>query len=213
MLYVDRLAEDLAAYYDQDAADRAERGLDPQRVARRDEFVALLRAEGRRTLLEIGTGPGRDAAAFLAAGFEVAGVDLSREHVRLARQLGVDAYQASVLAMPFPERSFDAGWTMSTLLHVPDAQFAAALDAVAARLVDGAPLAVGLWGGHDQEGRSDRDRIEPRRFFSFRSHQRIQQLLGRVGPVERFDTWSRSGVTELQYQWAVVRVRAARPAS
>ncbi|MGH3682807.1 MAG: class I SAM-dependent methyltransferase [Natronosporangium sp.] len=120
------LAADLAAYYDQEAAARAARELDPERVARRAEFLALLRAERRRMVLEVGTGPGRDATAFIAAGLAVGGVDRSREHVRLARLAGVDAYQASVLAMPFPARRFDAGWTMSTLVHVPDDQFAAA---------------------------------------------------------------------------------------
>lgn len=203
---MDRLDEDLAAYYDQEAALRAAREVDPGRVARRGEFLALLRAEGRRTLLEVGAGPGRDAAAFLAAGIRVTGVDLSREHVRLARLAGVDAHHASVHAMPFPPRSFDAGWTMSTLVHVPDDQFDAALDAIADRLVDGAPLAVGLWGGVDHEGPNERDEIEPRRFFSTRSHHRARAMLGRVGRVERFDTWARTEAARWQYQWAVVRI-------
>lgn len=199
---------DLAAYYDQDAARRAGRELDPERVARRSEFVALLRAEGRRTVLEVGTGPGRDATAFLAAGFEVAGIDLSAEHVRLARQAGVDAQQASVLEMPFTGRSFSAGWTMSTLLHVPDTQVDAALDAIVAQLDDGAPLAVGLWGGHDHEGVSERDTIDPPRFFSLRSHERLQAMLCRAGRLERFETWGDSQ-DGWQYQWALLRVHRA----
>jgi SAM-dependent methyltransferase len=196
---------DLATYYDQDAIRRAGRDLDPERIARRTEFLALLRAEGRRTVLEIGTGPGRDALAFLAAGLEVTGIDLSAEHVRLARELGVDAHQASVLRMPFAGRSFSAGWTMSTLLHIPDAQFDAALDAIVARLEDGAPLAVGLWGGRDQEGVSERDTLDPPRFFSRRSHERIQAMLGRAGRLERFQTWGDSA-GGWQYQWALLRV-------
>lgn len=162
-------------------------------------------------MLEVGTGPGRDAAAFIAAGLALGGVDRSREHVRLARLAGVDAYQASVLAMPFPARRFDAGWTMSTLVHVPDDQFAAALDAIAERLVDGAPLAVGMWGGQDHEGHSDRDTIDPPRFFSSRSHERARAMLSRVGRLERFDTWAGSRSTDWEYQWAVVRVRPRRP--
>lgn len=43
----------------------------------------------------------------------MAGVELSGEHVRLARPAGVDAHQASMFTMPFPPRSFQAGWTMS----------------------------------------------------------------------------------------------------
>lgn len=196
---------ELAAYYDQDAAGRAGRDLDPERVRRRAEFVALLRAEGRRTVLEVGTGPGLDVAAFVDAGLEVAGVDLSAENVRLARQAGADAYQASVLEMPFADRSFSAGWTMSTLLHIPDTGFDPALAAIAARLEDGAPLAVGLWGGHDYEGVSDRDTIDPPRFFSHRAHDRLRAMLARAGRLERFETWGGSP-DGWQYQWALLRV-------
>lgn len=203
---VNGLEGDLAAYYDQQAGQRAARELNPQRVTYRDQFLSLLRAEGRRTVLEVGTGPGQDGAAFIAAGVQVAGVDLSQEQVRLARLAGVDAQRASVFAMPFPSRSFQAGWTMSTLVHVPDDRFGAALDEIAARLVDGAPLAVGLWGGLDYQGPSDRDTIQPPRFFSLRSHERARRMLGRIGRVERFEIWQRAASTDWQYQWAVVRI-------
>jgi SAM-dependent methyltransferase len=204
---VDDLWRDLAAYYDQEADIRAGRRIAPERLARRDEFLSLLLAEGRRAVLEVGTGPGRDATAFLAAGLRVAGVDLSSEHVRRARQAGVDAHQASVLDLPFPPRCFDAGWTMSTLVHVPDSQFDVAVRAIADRLVDGALLAVGLWGGTDHEGVNEDDTIEPKRFFSRRSDQRARAMLGTVGEVERFDTWGHREPEDLHYQWALIRVR------
>ncbi|QSB14065.1 methyltransferase domain-containing protein [Natronosporangium hydrolyticum] len=202
---MDQLALDLMAYYDQDATLRAERQVDPERAIRRAEFLDLLRAEGRRTLLEVGTGPGRDATVFAAAGIQVSGVDLAAEQVRLARRAGVDAYQATIWDMPFPPRCFEAGWSMSTLLHVPDSRFDAAIDAIVSKLLPGAPLAVGLWGGVDHEGASERDVITPPRFFSRRSHDRLRRMLARAGAVERFVTWGES--PGWQYQWALVRVR------
>lgn len=51
------------------------------------------------------------------------GVDLSIAHARLARSNGVASVRASVLALPFPAHRFDSGWTMSTLVHVPDRDF------------------------------------------------------------------------------------------
>ena len=202
---VGSLEADLADYYDSEAAQRAARELDPRRVERRESFVQLLAAERRTRLVEIGTGPGRDATAFLAAGLSVSGVDLSAEHVRLSREAGVDAQVASVHQMPFADDSFDAGWTMSTLLHVPDADFDAALREICRVLRAGSPLAVGLWGGTDSEGRSDRDEIRPPRFFSTRSHDRIQQMLGRHGAVESFQTWTSGPPGSWEYQWAVLR--------
>lgn len=197
---------DLATYYDQEAPDRSERDIDPGRVARRTEFIEVLRTERRTSVVEIGTGPGRDASAFVAAGFAVTGVDLSAEHVRLARAAGADVRPATVLDLPFDDGSFAAGWTMSTLLHVPNADFGTAMIEICRVLEPGAPLAVGLWGGVDREGPNPRDTIQPRRFFSNRSDDRIRHMLSPFGVIERFETWSDSNVAGWHYQWVVLRM-------
>ena len=57
------LRADLARYYDQDAAARADRPLLAERVRRRDDFVRRLQDEGRTRVVEIGLGPGTDAVA------------------------------------------------------------------------------------------------------------------------------------------------------
>ncbi|MDQ3391111.1 MAG: class I SAM-dependent methyltransferase [Actinomycetota bacterium] len=204
---MDRAETALAAYYDHEAQARSNRALDPRRIVLRDEFVAMLAAEGRSRVVEVGTGPGRDGAAFIQAGLQVAGVDISSEHVRLARAAGVDAVCASLFDLPYPLSSFDAGWTMSTLVHVEDARFHAAMDAICSVLREGAPLAVGLWGGLDHEGVSDRDEILPPRFFSLRTHARTRAMLGQHGEVERFETWPSDRAGGWEYQWAVLRVR------
>jgi SAM-dependent methyltransferase len=203
---MDSREADLAAYYDQDAASRAARAIDPRRIERRERFAGELIAQHRLHLLEIGTGPGHDAAAFLSRGVAVSGVDLSAEHVRLCRAAGVDAHVASVQHLPFPDDSFDAAWTMSTLLHVPDADFDAALLEIRRVLTPGSPLAVGLWGGSDSEGLTVDDEIDPPRFFSFRSHDRVQEMLGRHGALEQFETWSPDDEGSWTYQWALLRL-------
>ncbi len=103
------LESDLAAFYDRDAHDRAARTIDPERVRRRDDFVDLVVAEGRGRVLEIGVGPGRDAA-FVARGCRVVGVDLSHEHARLATATGAPSARASVLHLPVRPGSFDAAY-------------------------------------------------------------------------------------------------------
>jgi SAM-dependent methyltransferase len=196
---------DLAAYYDQEAPMRAKRTVGAERTRRRDEFSRLLVDERRRSLLEIGTGPGRDAVAFMADGVAVTGVDLSVEPVRLARRVGVDALQASVLDLPFSAGSFDAAWSMSTLLHVQNVDFDAAMSEIVRVVRPGAPIAIGLWGGPDSEGPNERDTIQPPRFFSIRSDERVRAMLGEHGQIERFDTWSEPGTEGLHYQFAVLR--------
>ncbi|MHA6629378.1 class I SAM-dependent methyltransferase [Pseudonocardia sichuanensis] len=198
---------DLAGYYDSEVHERAGRELPAERVARRGEFVALLAGEGRGSVLEIGSGPGRDGAAFAAAGLAYTGVDLAPASVAVCRGIGLDVHVASVLDLPFPDAAFDAGWTMSTLLHVADADLDAALAEVVRVLRPGAPLAVGLWGGGGiGEGPHGDDGHGPARFFSFRGDERVRDALGRHGTVERWMTWP--GSRSLHYQFALVRTPA-----
>jgi len=198
---------DLATYYDQEAPMRATRTVGAERTRRRDEFARLLADEGRQSLLEIGVGPGRDALAFVSAAVAVTGVDLSAEHVRLAREVGVVALQASVLDLPISAQSFDAAWSMSTLLHVPNADFDAAMSELVRVVRPGAPIAIGLWGGPEFEGPNERDTIQPPRFFSIRSDERVRAMLGAHGELERFDTWTEAGTEGLHYQFVVLRTR------
>lgn len=199
----------LAKYYDQEAADRAERAVDAPRVAARSAFVDRLREEGRarhRPLLEIGIGPGRDAGTFVAAGLATVGVDLSVEHARMATALGAGVAVASVRSLPFAGGAFDALWSMSTLMHVPDVAIEGALDEVRRVLAPGGRCAIGVWGGPDVEHSSDVDRYDPPRFFSRRSDDRWRSLLARrVGDVESYERWTGDD-DEIWYQFAVLRV-------
>lgn len=91
---------DLVAYYDNEVRDRAERDLPAPRIARRTAYLDQLEREGLRSVLEIGTGPGRDGQAFAAAGVAYTGLDLAPESVRACRSLGLEAHVASVLDLP-----------------------------------------------------------------------------------------------------------------
>lgn len=207
----DGLLADLARYYDQDAASRSTRPLAAGRVAHRDGFIDRLRAEGRRSVIEIGTGPGRDAVAFLAAGFEVAGVDLSPVHVELARGAGVDARVAAAQALPFADASFDALWSMSVLMHLPDPELDAALAEFSRVLRPGGLAAFGTWGGDGTEGVNPDDTIDPPRYFNWRTDAGFVAAVARHARVEAFEAWRvdwRAGRT-LRYQWTVARFGAA----
>jgi SAM-dependent methyltransferase len=197
---------DLALYYNQEAGLRAKRPIDPKRVACRDAFIAHIRAERVSMLLEVGTGPGLDAAAFLAAGTRVVGVDLSAAHVRIAHGNGVHAAMASVYALPLADAVCDAGWTMSTLVHVPNESFDVAMTELCRVIRPGGPLAIGLWGTTiDTEGVNEGDEILPKRFFSRRTDQRLRAMLEPYGRIERFDTWRQDTDATWIYQFVVVR--------
>jgi len=111
---------DLVAYYDNEVQERAGREQPADRVARRGSFVEQLLAEECRSVLEVGTGPGRDGAAPARARLDYTGVDLAPASVAACRTIGLDVRVASVLDLPFADGTFDAGWTTwdgSTELH------------------------------------------------------------------------------------------------
>ncbi len=200
------LEDELASFYDLQAPQRAARNPQPQRIQRRDDFAALLNSEDRTAVLEIGTGTGQDASALQAVGLTVSGIDLSAENVRHCRERGIDAHQASLFEIPFEDHTFDAAWTMSTLLHVPNARFDEALTEIVRVLHPGAPIAIGLWGGPDIEQHLTHSDIKLKRFFSWRSDDHLRELLEPHGTLERFEIWPDSDSdSELHYQYCLLR--------
>ncbi len=195
----------LATYYDQEGDERLSWPVDPHRLAARDGFLESLPSGAKGCILEIGSGPGRDATAFVEAGHDYIAIDLCIEHLRRCRTTGALVALASVRGLPFPSASFDAVWTMSTLMHVPDSAINLALSEVSRVLKPGGVAAVGVWGGPDVEDHSidDRRRGREPRLFSRRSNDRWRSMLTAIGTVEVFKNWGDDD--DFFYQWALVR--------
>lgn len=202
---MDRISADLAAYYDDEAEARVERPIDPERITRRVRFVDRCHVEGVGSVLDVGMGPGRDAMAFRSTGLQAVGLDRAHESARLALRDGVPAMQGSLYDLPVRTGSFDALWTMSTLVHVPDSRFDEALGELFRAVRCGGLIAIGMWGGRDHEGVIDSDSDRPDRFFSLRTHERARRMLEAHGDVMAFDTWGGSGSHGWEYQFAVLR--------
>ena len=97
------------------------------------------------------------------------------------------------------DRSFDAAWSMSTLMHLPGDGFALALHELGRVLRPGGTVEIGVWG-HT----SNREWTSPDgRYFNHRSDEQFQHELHALGDVVAFDTWDwrEDGG---HYQWARV---------
>ncbi|CUS02629.2 Methyltransferase type 11 [Candidatus Promineifilum breve] len=174
MMY-EQIIDSLRQAYDNHAAQRDAAGLTDWKVAERADFLALLQAEGKRDLLEIGGGPGHHAAWFREQGLAVVMTDLSPEMVRLARLKGVDARVMDFLNLAFPPASFDAVFALNCLLHVPSADLPRVLAAIHRLLRPGGLLFYGVYGGYSFEGIFADDHHDPARYFVFYPDDELRQ--------------------------------------
>lgn len=77
------------------------------------------RVPGRGRLLDVGCGVGYLLRAAQAKGWEVAGLDLDKAAVDIARQAGLDVHWATAEEMPFPEATFDVVTLLNVVEHLP----------------------------------------------------------------------------------------------
>ena len=66
-------------------------------------------------------------------------------------------------------------------------------------------VAIGLWGGIDEEGVPDDDWADPPRFFSMRTDSHLREILERSFVIETFETVMPHDDGSGHYQWCVVR--------
>ncbi len=113
-----------------------------------DELLELLDIEPPASVIDVGSGTGSHAAALVARGFDVVGVDLDPEMVARAARLhpAVEFVAADVQTMRL-DRSFDAAISNAALHWMVDQ--AAALASIRAVLKAGAPFVAEMGGQHN----------------------------------------------------------------
>jgi len=172
-----------------------------------DELVHALPSGGQ--VLDVGCGPGVDAAALRAQGFDCVGLDLSTSMLRLARDRGVPAVQGDLRRLPVRDASVDAVWSCASLLHVPREQTIATLAEWRRVTRDNGALALSTSDGDDEgwevvpyapppEGEPDR-----RRWFVHRTIDELTAALSAAGWQVEF-----TGRRESHRVWHLVRAHA-----
>ncbi|MDN5870897.1 MAG: class I SAM-dependent methyltransferase [Nitrococcus sp.] len=105
------------AYYEQHAARFFDETVDIDMSAARARFLAYLPPHA--AILDAGCGSGRDAAAFMAAGYRVSAFDGSPTLAAMATQrLGLDVVVKRFEELTLTPR-FDGIWACASLLHLP----------------------------------------------------------------------------------------------
>jgi SAM-dependent methyltransferase len=181
------LRDSLREAYDKYAQERETSSLQDWKIVERARFLALLQQEHKQSLLEIGAGTGRDSQFFQDAGLETICIDLSPAMVELCRQKGLTAYVMDMSQIQFPDGSFDAIYTINSLLHLTKAEFPVVLRRIATLLKPDGVVFLGIYGGYDHEGIWDKDSYTPQRFFSFFSDEHLEQEVTQVFEILSFN--------------------------
>jgi SAM-dependent methyltransferase len=183
MRYQDVLPN-LRSFYDANVAERDGVDISPWKAKERGVFLEFLRERRAQTLLEVGSGPGRDGVFFRDQGLKVTCTDLSPAMVASCRAKGLEALTVDFLQLDFAGRTFDAVYALNSLLHVPKVDLPDVLERIRAQLVPGGLFYLGVYGGNDFEGVRVDDRHEPKRFFAFyRDRDLLTRLMTHFEPV------------------------------
>ena len=108
------------------------------------EFVALLKAEGRRGVLGLDCGQGEDGLRFVQSGIHFTGVDPSEENIHTARARGLEASVAAAGSLPFADSVFPSVWAVGAFAGLAPGAWDDVVRELERVAAPGAPIAVVL---------------------------------------------------------------------
>lgn len=129
-------------------------------------------------ILDVGCGTGRDAETFAAHGARTFGIDLSKEMTAWARRHVTEAsfVIGDMLDLPLRAESFDAVWSMASLVHLDLSQTQRVLTEISRVLRPDGLFLASVPRGPEPEWRPDE--AGGRRWFRYyRSASEVSRLL------------------------------------
>jgi len=137
-------------------------------------------------VLDLGCGPGHDAALFVARGFQVTGFDFSAKMIIEAqkRVLGARFVQGDFREMDFPNDEFDAVWSVGSLHHLPKSDLPEILQKVYWCLKSGGYMFIAVKGGEGEmiaTGEQIGVGTKVRKFWSYWQPKEFVKVIGQAG--------------------------------
>lgn len=174
-------------YYNQTAQTFVQGTIDADLGKLHRRFLKLLPIQAH--ILDLGCGSGRDAKAFLDAGYQVTAIDGSEGCCRLAG----DYIGQPVLCQTFEEldfdQAFDGVWACASLLHVPYAELTDIFEKIARALRPGGTLYASFKYG-DFEGERNG------RYFTDLTEERLAAVIEPVAGLTVVETFVTGDVRE-----------------
>lgn len=167
--------------YDQLAKDW---GKDPGRhdwsVEKVGEFAGKVKKMGGEKVLDLGCGSGVHSRHLIDQGLKVVGLDLSPRMIEEAKKRvpGGEFVVGDMMALDFPQESFDGVYARASLLHVPKSELHEVLVSVHSILKKKGILYVAVKEGEDEREVYEERYGQPiRRFYSFFKEGEMRNFL------------------------------------
>jgi len=147
-----------------------------------NEFLALLPKNAK--ILDVGCGVGVDSGYMVSEGFEVIGVDLSKEMLKLGKQKfpKIEFRHGDIRKLDFPPNSFDGILASCSLIHIPKKDVPALIKKFHQILKKDGAIYFALQGGKSEEIFVDEPfKPDEKIFLNIMSFYEIKNLLVNAG--------------------------------
>jgi len=112
---------------------------------------------------------------FMEQGFNTVSIDISDEMINTCKEKGLEAFAMDFYKLEFSNETFDAIWSLNSMLHVSKKDFPIVLDEFHRVLKQEGLLYIGIFGGFDREGVLEGDNQVPKRFFNAYTDENIKK--------------------------------------
>lgn len=133
-----------------------------------------------RTIVDLGCGPGRDAAILRSLGHEITCVDASQTMVNICEKQGFKTAKADLLLLPFESANFDAAWAYTSFLHLPKKQLRNGLVEMKRVVKRQGIFGIGMIEG-EGELYKETPKVSMPRFFAYYSTTELEQAFADTG--------------------------------
>lgn len=133
-----------------------------------------------KKILDVGSGPGRDAMILSEKGFDVIGIDLSSAFITMGKKNAPKAMfmKMDMRKLEFSDGTFDGVWAIASFLHIPKDQAKQTLLELKRVLKKDGMLLIAVKEGSG-EGFDENKKFP--RFFSYYTTEELNALLESCG--------------------------------
>ncbi len=136
------------------------------------KFIELTKG----SILDVGSGPGRDGLVLQKAGLDVTCLDASDEMIKMSKEKGLKSVLGDFNNLPFEADNFGGVWAYTSLLHTPKSEVSKPLSEIYRVLKTGGIFGLGLIEG-DTELYRESSGVGRPRWFSFYEKDEVEKLL------------------------------------